>query len=645
MCESQDNKKPYVSLIKINGKPILPPVITSDLRKELLQYKQQAIKLEKRLKTCRELKQNLEELQNSYARPCSELTFGDNSHIDALDISDKPNSTRKLKDIHLSKDLIEVTQYNFSGSKTIFCNQKLDNQNALTNTESPSNKAPSDNATNNDIIRPRSSSESREDDIKQKICASPKPRLIRSNSYTLEAPSPILLEHLKRSACGGSNHHSGNQWVSSESCHNSEIFSTKSTVVFNEADSPDQSSKDIKEVKSPTINSQLILDNMHLSGAEKIEKNDDFSVEAAFKFPSIDSHQYLANVLKEIPDFYAKQIIEMLKHQTLEEKEIIQEHKSNGGDFGNDKELIVIQEDEIMRNEKKREVTLCPPHPATNHPEDCENLIDFSSLSDVSLTSEFTTSIKPVSRPNTLESTKESPNNKTNEKLTRSSTFSMSPSQSIYYSGSDSDTVRGLTPALNLTVEYQEEPEVGILQEKEEYWEAIVSHELKTVTCSRELFPELDPVTMQSLKRDWAASVIGAHIRGYLTRRLIKTEKVQTLIATVKDVLMCALELHHSDNIDEKDVELHRRLINQLSAALYSFHEIFFELPIAEQMSLIRADRQRKIEKLKRPQSGRKSASKSINSSRSDKSVSSISSARSSSKISVIKESPKVAKV
>lgn len=50
------------------------------------------------------------------------------------------------------------------------------------------------------------------------------------------------------------------------------------------------------------------------------------------------------------------------------------------------------------------------------------------------------------------------------------------------------------------------------------------------------------------------------------------------------------------------------QFVLQLSAALYSFHEIFFELSVQDQMALISADRQRKLEKIKRPQSGRKSA-------------------------------------
>lgn len=64
--------------------------------------------------------------------------------------------------------------------------------------------------------------------------------------------------------------------------------------------------------------------------------------------------------------------------------------------------------------------------------------------------------------------------------------------------------------------------------------------------------------------QDWAASVIGAYVKGYLTRRLLRTERVQALINTIKDALICALQLHSADNIDESDVELHRRLINQV---------------------------------------------------------------------------------
>ncbi|VEN34568.1 unnamed protein product [Callosobruchus maculatus] len=108
---------------------------------------------------------------------------------------------------------------------------------------------------------------------------------------------------------------------------------------------------------------------------------------------------------------------------------------------------------------------------------------------------------------------------------------------------------------------------------------------------------------MNNIRREWAARVICAHARGYLTRRLLKTERVQSLIMTIKDALMCALQLHSADNINEADVELHRRLINQVSSACYAFHDVFFAYSVPEQMAMIAADRQRKQEKSKRPSS------------------------------------------
>lgn len=59
--------------------------------------------------------------------------------------------------------------------------------------------------------------------------------------------------------------------------------------------------------------------------------------------------------------------------------------------------------------------------------------------------------------------------------------------------------------------------------------------------------------------------MIGAYARGYLTRRLLKTDKVRGLIETIKETLVCALQLHGNESLDEYDIELHRRLIQQAS--------------------------------------------------------------------------------
>ncbi|XP_063910731.1 uncharacterized protein LOC135127949 [Zophobas morio] len=117
---------------------------------------------------------------------------------------------------------------------------------------------------------------------------------------------------------------------------------------------------------------------------------------------------------------------------------------------------------------------------------------------------------------------------------------------------------------------------------------------------------ELNMVNLRNIKnnnldQDKAANVIQAGVKGYLVRRLIQTERVQSLIETIKDAILCAVQLHNSDVIEEADVELHRRLIQQVSAACYAFHDIFFTLSVKEQMGIISLDRQRKKEKANRP--------------------------------------------
>ncbi|XP_039753269.1 uncharacterized protein LOC120628740 isoform X2 [Pararge aegeria] len=92
-----------------------------------------------------------------------------------------------------------------------------------------------------------------------------------------------------------------------------------------------------------------------------------------------------------------------------------------------------------------------------------------------------------------------------------------------------------------------------------------------------------------------AASKIVAYAKGYLVRRLMNTERVQATVQTIKDALMCALQLHQDrEGIRGADVDLHRRLIQQITAACYSLHDTFVASSAAERCALIAADRSRK---------------------------------------------------
>nr|XP_054924230.1 mucin-2-like isoform X2 [Dermacentor andersoni] len=100
--------------------------------------------------------------------------------------------------------------------------------------------------------------------------------------------------------------------------------------------------------------------------------------------------------------------------------------------------------------------------------------------------------------------------------------------------------------------------------------------------------------TRQSLHPRWRRCFdrLTAMARGHLTRRLMKTHRVQSIIQTIKDTLECALRLHgephiRSGLVTPQDVELHQRLITQLTSACYELHDVFFNIPVAERMQLI----------------------------------------------------------
>ncbi|XP_013170237.1 PREDICTED: uncharacterized protein LOC106119679 isoform X2 [Papilio xuthus] len=91
-----------------------------------------------------------------------------------------------------------------------------------------------------------------------------------------------------------------------------------------------------------------------------------------------------------------------------------------------------------------------------------------------------------------------------------------------------------------------------------------------------------------------AATKIVAYAKGYLVRRLLRTERVRATVQTIRDALLCALQLHQERaGIRGPDVDLHRRLIQQITAACYSLHETFITSTAAERCALLAADRAR----------------------------------------------------
>ncbi|NXD83172.1 CP110 protein, partial [Halcyon senegalensis] len=98
---------------------------------------------------------------------------------------------------------------------------------------------------------------------------------------------------------------------------------------------------------------------------------------------------------------------------------------------------------------------------------------------------------------------------------------------------------------------------------------------------------------------------ITAVAKGFLTRRLLQTEKLKHLKQTVKDTMEFIKNFQSEaplkrGNVSAQDASLHERVMAQLRAALYDIHDIFFTMGASERMNILRHDREVRKEKMLR---------------------------------------------
>ncbi|XP_056392326.1 centriolar coiled-coil protein of 110 kDa [Hyla sarda] len=106
---------------------------------------------------------------------------------------------------------------------------------------------------------------------------------------------------------------------------------------------------------------------------------------------------------------------------------------------------------------------------------------------------------------------------------------------------------------------------------------------------------------------------VTALAKGFLTRRLMQTEKLKHLKQTVKDTAEFIRTFHTEVQpskglVSAQDISLQERVFAQLRAALYEIHDIFFAMDAPEQMNILAHDRElrrekmiRQMEKIKSP--------------------------------------------
>ncbi|KAM5329366.1 centriolar coiled-coil protein of 110 kDa isoform 1-T2 [Glossophaga mutica] len=98
---------------------------------------------------------------------------------------------------------------------------------------------------------------------------------------------------------------------------------------------------------------------------------------------------------------------------------------------------------------------------------------------------------------------------------------------------------------------------------------------------------------------------ITAVAKGFLTRRLMQTDKLKQLQQTVKDTMEFMKSFQSEAPlkrgiVSAQDASLQERVLAQLRAALYGIHDIFFVMDAAERMSILHHDREARKEKMLR---------------------------------------------
>ncbi|XP_023035367.1 uncharacterized protein LOC6649043 isoform X1 [Drosophila willistoni] len=125
-------------------------------------------------------------------------------------------------------------------------------------------------------------------------------------------------------------------------------------------------------------------------------------------------------------------------------------------------------------------------------------------------------------------------------------------------------------------------------------------HPQRSVSKPRKVAsPNRTTQEVNDMEKHLAACRITAAVKGYLVRRLFRTEQVQRVVQTIRDTLIFVLNLHletYGSSLEQEEpanIRLKARLLQQLCSASRTLHLIFFQTTVKERMEIIARDRKR----------------------------------------------------
>lgn len=603
-----DTSRPkYVSIYKIDGIPILPPLMTPEKRRQMLIFKELAIQLENARKkqqnhrkqndqsSCNLLRHGHSHIPQPSQTPRKQLTEASTSKRERMDKLRKTDTlvydNRANSIILTLEGFEEETDFQsmvLERPKSHHDQQKLDqNDNKISPdvskssfgspTKDESSPSPSQNPAkpqpyaafipipsicvnpptpsvqNNPICATTTPS--------KRLCNSPtlkadiESNLIRSNSFTLDGPSSALLEHIKNQKIKKS--------TATQDTVESKAKRVQKVEVKPKAKSP--SSPSLNHFANNTVlfrskrspyemkpSSKTKLGRKHKiikpiitnSTSKKAHNQAELSSAIAMTPPQSTSN---LDLLKDIEEQHRARFIELVRQQQIEQKRLQKEFEA--------------QQKQLLEQLSARVAKVQIQAGAGSPP---------SSSSSTTIVGVATESISGQSSP------------------------SMSPEQE-----SSSSARATPTPRRRLFLENIKEP---------------TATTGGAVPMAKDASPSPQSTSRRHVREEnqrkrihIAATIINAHARGFLTRRLFRTDYVQRIVQTIKDTLVFVINLHLETCGDdsESSLKLKARLLKQLTSACRTLHVVFFETTIKDRMEIIARDRkfiQAKLMSIKRSQ-------------------------------------------
>ncbi|XP_020292196.1 uncharacterized protein LOC109858904 [Pseudomyrmex gracilis] len=703
----------YTSFIKINGIPLLPPLMTDGIREEMRRYKSLAVEVERKIKEKQPLKRSNKCVQADIIKSVDGLKsvkYSSDSDMSTHNTLSDTNSdshskmtivepTRQVNgeqrdknDIQFLASDVQQTEFQICSPKNIVNDVQL--------VMSDINQNEHDDGTK--IVTPNKDSESWKPEIPRTLDVIPimlsdkenntptpvsresdnPPKLSRQGSYVLDTPSPMLLAHMHSSelsnrdyvpTCTTSNISQRKQWNIAQSkveWENTKI-AVENTKVSNKTDyaqeltsraelihiEPYQINKFINSTE--TIVSQEKTDKSNITLNKNSENTDDKKHSLVEKSER-DSE---VNILS-----LATQLQESMKEENSRAQQVFylseNEHRDKIKEYKNDEDAtdkmkLFITSDklltvykEIEEMHKKKMVELIN----RQRKEQSQLQAEFQKQQKLLLTEIQKCSsemLRQVDASNVTTNQSLLLNNETNlgdisEKEKHSNTNPYSnldaeqhnnskvlstdhtnvimcpleyiPSKNLYLLRHCKSSITNAFPS-TLDFDFTEKQNLcdvtynnnnnddDITNGNHKSYDRVV---FRSSTVNRQLFP-LDsntthvPVIDTSVYLDkhiHAVNIINAYARGYLVRRLMRTQRVITLKKIYKEALQCMLKLHVDAPLSLAEVDFLHRLQLQCDAASMNIVELFAQSP-AKRMKVIAHDREIKQSRAERPASAR----------------------------------------